>query len=128
MTMNPLFLLASSASAHSHSFMDALPYMAGMVLVLVSLACLWGITAICARILAIVVPEAKVPVPAGKPAALKPASTNSNDGIPPQIVAVISAAVATVCDHPVRIVSIKSNTSGWEQAGRRSVLSSHRIR
>lgn len=49
--------------------------------------------------------------------------------IAPEIVAVIAAAVATVCgQQPVRIISIKPMSTHWERAGRQSVLTSHRIR
>lgn len=59
------------------------------------------------------------------PAAPEPGSTH----IAPEIVAVIAAAVATVCgQQPVRIISIKPMSSHWERAGRQSVLTSHRIR
>ncbi len=60
-----------------------------------------------------VAPEPSVPQPAG---------------ITPDIIALIAAAVATVLGTTHRIVSIKSQNSHWEKAGRQSILTSHRIR
>ena len=51
-----------------------------------------------------------------------------DDAITPEIVAIISAAIASVTDSAHRIVSIKRQSSTWERAGRQSVLTSHRIR
>lgn len=49
--------------------------------------------------------------------------------IPPEIVAVIAAAVASITGNkPVHIISIKPMSTSWERAGRQSVLTSHRIR
>jgi hypothetical protein len=51
-----------------------------------------------------------------------------DDAITPEIVAIISAAIASLTDSSHRIVSIKRQSSTWERAGRQSVLTSHRIR
>ena len=131
--MHAILLLASTEdAAHSHSIIDALPHMAGMLMVLVTLAFLCAICALTAKLVAILLPEKKpdVPVPAKAELptpAVAPATTESP--IAPEIVAVIAAAVATVTgDQPVRIVSIKPMSTSWERAGRQSVLTSHRIR
>lgn len=50
------------------------------------------------------------------------------EGLAPEIVAIIAAAVSSVLGSSHRIVSIKSQNSHWEKAGRQSVLTSHRIR
>lgn len=131
--MNSLFLLATSEASHSHSFMDALPHLAGMGMVMLSLAILWGVCALTAKLVTALQPEAKPAAPApakatAAPAAVAP-STPDTSSLAPEIIAVIAAAVATVTgNQPVRIVSIKPMSTSWERAGRQSVLTSHRIR
>jgi sodium pump decarboxylase gamma subunit len=131
--MNPLFLLATTEASHSHSFTDALPHLAGMGMVMATLAILWGVCALTAKLVTVLQPEAKPAAPApakasSPPASAAPAATDSTS-IAPEIIAVIAAAVATVTgNQPVRIVSIKPMSTSWERAGRQSVLTSHRIR
>lgn len=48
--------------------------------------------------------------------------------IAPEIVAVIAAAVHSAIGKGHQIVAIKPQDSNWGQAGRQSVLSSHKIR
>jgi glutaconyl-CoA decarboxylase len=134
--MQLITLLASTEdAAHSHSIIDALPHMAGMLMVMVTLAVLWGICAFTARMVAVFLPEKKPAAPAPtKPAPAASAQASAapapaHAGIAPEIVAVIAAAVASVTgNQPVRIVSIKPMSTSWERAGRQSVLTSHRIR
>lgn len=67
--------------------------------------------------------------PTTAPKSGAPAITPASGGIPPEIVAVIAAAVASVTgNRTLRIVSIKPMSTSWERAGRQSVLTSHRIR
>ncbi len=133
--MQVLAFLASTpgSAGQSRSILDAFPHMAGMLMVMVTLAVLWGVCALTASLVKLLLPEAKptarttAAAPAPKPAAAAPEPAGS--GIAPEIVAVIAAAVATVTrDQPVRIVSIKPMSTSWERAGRQSVLTSHRIR
>jgi glutaconyl-CoA decarboxylase len=133
--MHAILLLASTEdAAHSHSIIDALPHMAGMLMVMVTLAVLWGVCALTAKLVATFIPEKKTAPPAPAkapppPVATPAAAVATDSGIAPEIVAVIAAAVATVTrDQPVRIVSIKPMSTSWERAGRQSVLTSHRIR
>lgn len=124
--MVPVQILAV-ATKTTVSVMDALPHLAGMLMVMITLAILWGVCVFTAKLIQILMPPAAakaVPVPAAKPA---PAAAAA-DSISPEIVAVIAAAVSTTVGRQARIVSIKPHTSGWEKAGRQSVLSSHRIR
>lgn len=65
------------------------------------------------------------PPPAAAPVVVPVAP---DDTITPEIVAIISAVIASVTDSTHRIVSIKRQSSTWERAGRQSVLTSHRIR
>ena len=129
--MQAILLLASTEdAAHSHSIIDALPHMAGMLMVLVTLAVLWGVCAFTAKMCAIFLPEKKAlaPVQAIQPKS-EPIPAPVDEGISPEIIAVIAAAVATVSgNQPVRIVSIKPMSTSWERAGRQAVLTSHRIR
>jgi hypothetical protein len=125
--MNHLPILASSVNeiSHSHAVSDALPHLLGMLLVMLTLAALWGVCALSATLIKTLIPE-KPPKPPVKttPAVRNPVTT----GIPPEIVAVITAAVASVTGPSHRIVSVKPQSSSWAKAGRQSVLSSHRIR
>lgn len=57
-----------------------------------------------------------------------PAPPAHTDGLTPEIIAAISAAIITVVGKSHRIISIKPMSSSWERAGRQSVLTSHRIR
>ncbi len=124
--------------AHSHSVMDALPHLGGMLMVLITLACLWALTAIVANLvstyhklhppeLAAVKPaKAAAPAAAGKSATAPPAAEHA--GVSPEIVAIISAAIACMGGGSRRVISIRPADTSWEKAGRQSVLSSHRIR
>lgn len=134
--MTAFLLLANTAESHSHSFFDALTHMAGMLMVLVSLAFLWGVCAFTAKVISIAMPEKPPVKPVAALAIAAPAQTGiatasapEDSRIAPEIVAVIAAAVATLTSNqPVRIVSIKPMSTSWERAGRQSVLTSHRIR
>ena len=128
--MNFISILAAADKAGT-SILDALPHLAGMLMVMITLAILWGVCAVTAKLVAKFLPEpaaqaAAVPRPAAKPAiAPQPAAPA---GVAPEIVAVIAAAVATTTGQSHRIISIKPMSTSWEKAGRQSVLTSHRIR
>jgi Na+-transporting methylmalonyl-CoA/oxaloacetate decarboxylase gamma subunit len=127
--------LALQPIAQSHSFWDALPYMMGMLVVMVALAILWGICAATGWVTCRLMPAARpksaeAPAPASQTAAepqTKGIAEDPNE-ISPEILAVIAAAVATTVGKPHRIISIKPMSTSWERAGRQSVLTSHRIR
>ncbi|MEO8614347.1 MAG: hypothetical protein ABI600_04340 [Luteolibacter sp.] len=57
-----------------------------------------------------------------------PVGLPETQGVPPEIVALIAAAVSSFTGRPHRIISIRRQSTSWEKAGRQSVLSSHRIR
>lgn len=103
-------------------FGDTLPHLLGMLLVFLTLALLWGICAVSAKTIQTLVPE-----PAPAPAKASPAPAIPA-GTPPEVIAAITAAVATVSGPASRIVSVKRPSSTWAKAGRQSVLSSHKIR
>jgi hypothetical protein len=77
-------------------------------------------------------PQAPAPSPPKQPspAPQQPSPTPAahDDGIAPEIIALIAAAVATAIGKSHRIISIKPMSTSWERAGRQSVLTSHRIR
>lgn len=133
--MTAFLLLANTAESKSHSFIDALPHMAGMAVVMVTLAVLWGVCAFTAKLVGIAFPDKSpvkpLPAPAtsGESVAQSSGAPHPDDSpIPPEIVAVIAAAVATVTGPDRRIISIRSQSTSWEKSGRQSVLTSHRIR
>ncbi len=66
--------------------------------------------------------------PASAPAARLASAAPASDGISPETVAVIAAAVHSVMGASARIVAIKPQDSNWGQAGRQAVLLSHKIR
>jgi len=131
-SMQTITLIAATGKdlGHSHSVMDALPHLGGMLMVLVTLVILWGLTAALSRMVSVItsrqsappaaVTKRQTPVPSAAPAA--------EDGTNPQIVAVIAAAVASMTGGTRRVISIKPIDKSWEKAGRQSVLRSHRIR
>jgi sodium pump decarboxylase gamma subunit len=123
--MVPVQILAV-ATKTTVSVMDALPHLAGMLMVMITLTILWGVCAFTAKLIQILMPPPAKSAPA--PAAKAPPAAATADSIPPEIVAVIAAAVSSTVGKQIRIVSIKPHSSGWEKAGRQSVLSSHRIR
>jgi glutaconyl-CoA decarboxylase len=125
----PLLAAADKAGA---SLLDALPHLAGMLMVMATLALLWGVCAVTAKLVQRFLPEPKaaaapVAKPAANPAAI-PAGAPQPAGVAPEIIAVIAAAVATTTGQSHRIISIKPMSTSWEKAGRQSVLTSHRIR
>jgi Na+-transporting methylmalonyl-CoA/oxaloacetate decarboxylase gamma subunit len=128
-------ILAAAEKANT-SFMDALPHLAGMLMVMISLAILWGICASTAKLIRIFIPEGQpAAAPVVKHAASAATATDPQPaaqapcvGITPEIVAAIAAAVAAATGRSHRIISIKPMSTSWERAGRQSVLTSHRIR
>lgn len=116
----------------STSVLDALPHLAGMVMVMLTLTILWGICAVTAKLVQILTPAPAAPQTNTKeparPVSRKTPAEILPDVIPPELVAVIAAAVSVSTGQKVRIVSIKPISSQWERAGRQSVLTSHRIR
>jgi Na+-transporting methylmalonyl-CoA/oxaloacetate decarboxylase gamma subunit len=123
--MHIIPILASTAAAAPEqaqaSMSDTLPHLLGMVLVVLTLIVLWGVCVLSAILVKKFAPAPAAPAPLKRPA---PAAT----GPTPEIVAVITAAVASVTGSSHRIVSIKHQSSNWGKAGRQSVLSSHKIR
>ncbi len=68
------------------------------------------------------------PPQAAAPVVAKAVQPVQAEGLTPEIIAIIAAAVTVALGTAHRIVSIKSQNSHWEKSGRQSVLTSHRIR
>ena len=119
-------LIPILAAAQKTAVADTVPHLMGMLLVLVTLACLWGVCALSATVIRMLAPAPAAPPPVAVRAAVPPVA--APDGLTPEIIAVISAAIASVTDSSHRIVAIRRHSSTWEKAGRQSVLSSHKIR
>lgn len=97
----------------------------GLVVVFGALASLWVILELMGMFFRRRVAEK--PATAANPPAVAPVA----DGIPPDVVAAIAAAVhVTLKGRPHRVLSIKAstNTSHWAAEGRREHFSSHRVR
>jgi Na+-transporting methylmalonyl-CoA/oxaloacetate decarboxylase gamma subunit len=133
--MHALALLAAAAAKPSiwGTFLAAFPHLLGMLVVMITLAILWGVCVLTARLIRTLVPEPVAAVAAPVPPAEASSHATSagpvaTSTVPPQIVAVIAAAVHTAVGKGHTIVSITPQDSNWEKAGRQSVLSSHRLR
>lgn len=126
MHLVPFLVLAQKPAT---SVADALPHLTGIIMVLLTLTALWGVCAITAKLIKLLIP-APAPLPAPpKPTAPAVAPVGMIDEeTPPEIIAAIAAAVACFTGPSHRIVSIRRQSTSWEKAGRQSVLSSHRIR
>ena len=128
--------ILAATGAEPTSVLDALPYLTGMLIVLITLAALWGVCVITAKLVKIEVifrkKGADSPAPSStpppSPVAATPVPAAEAEAIAPEIVAAIAAAVACCVGSAHRVVSIKRQSTTWEKAGRQSVLTSHRIR
>ena len=121
-------ILSATAAAET-TVSDALPHLLGMLLVILTLAVLWGVCVLTATLIRTFTPAVAAPTPAPSTAPPSASLTTEDPRKPaPEIVAVIAAAVATVTGPSHRIVSIKPQSSSWEKAGRQSIISSHNIR
>lgn len=118
-------LSEAAAKTEDIGLADSLPHLLGMLLVFVTLAALWVICVISAKLIKRFLPEPEATAPIQ---VKRTPSPTVQEGIPPEIVAVITAAVATVSGPSSRIVSVKAPSSTWSKAGRQSVLTSHKIR
>ena len=116
-------LAAATGEAASANY----PYMLGLLAIAISLVAIFRVSALKEELTKSATQSAHpAAAPAKAPASALPPAAEG--GIPPEIVAVIAAAVATATGSSRRIVSIKPMSTSWERAGRQSVLTSHRIR
>lgn len=120
----PAHVILALVQKPAASVLDALPHLAGMLMVMVTLFVLWGVCAVTARLIQLVTPSSvaspvltrELPIPADPQAP------------PPEIFAVIAAVVVSFTGPSTRIISIRRQSTTWEKVGRQSVLTSHRIR
>lgn len=117
-------ILAAYTPLENPGVSDAAPYLTGFLVVLITLAVLMGLCMAVSKILQLVMPAPAAPQPVAKPTAANPL----NDGVPPEIVAVIAAAVVATVGKKQRIVSIRPHNTSWSQAGRQQIQTSHNIR
>lgn len=124
--MKLLLLAATTASQASSdtSFLDmVLLALVGVLVVFSALGLIGGIMILLGRLLSKEVVE---------PAAAPATETAEPAGLDPQTLAVLSAAAYAVVGRPVRlrrVTFINENTvSGWKEAGRTAVQSSHNLR
>jgi hypothetical protein len=104
-----------------------MPNLVGTLLIIIALALVWG-----ACVLTVFVVKYRSPTaahhatPAPAPAPATPRQTGS--AIAPETIVVIAAAVNSTIGKDYKVISIKSQDTAWEMAGRHAVLTSHRIR
>ncbi|MGL5019626.1 MAG: OadG family protein [Luteolibacter sp.] len=120
----PAHVILALVQKPATSVLDALPHLAGMLMVMVTLFVLWGVCALTGRLIQLVIPS---PVATPAPARELPAPADPQ-APPPEIFAVIAAAVVSFVGPSTRIISIRRQSTTWEKVGRQSVLTSHRIR
>ncbi len=117
-------LAAATAGA---SGAENYPYLLGLLAIVIALVAIFRVSALKQELEKSTSPQPQA-VPAAATMAPVPAQPATTDGIQPEIVAVIAAAVATMTGGSRRVLSIKPMSTSWERAGRQSVLTSHRIR
>ncbi len=120
--MNYALSILANTTVENPGIADALPYLVGFLVVLVTLAVLMGLCMLIGVIL-----KNFETAPAAQPVVKRAPAVTKDDSIPPEVVAVIAAAVSTVAGSR-RIMSIKPRQSSWGQSGRQRVQSSHNIR
>jgi Na+-transporting methylmalonyl-CoA/oxaloacetate decarboxylase gamma subunit len=124
--MHHFNLLAAATAEAGTSMFDTMVHFVGMGIIIVSI--IWSAYCLITYLIRRFSPAgfpARVPV-RGTPRSVDPSQAGS--AIRPEVLAVIAAAVKSTIGQDHKIVSIKSQDSNWERAGRQAVLSSHRIR
>ena len=134
-----------AAPGRFETFLSGFPHLLGVLVVIGTLAVLWGLCVLMGKLIrtllpGLLAPEA-VPAPVVGPAPAaamppemvaaiaavtydrQPATT-----VPSEIVAVIAAAVHSAVGKDSRVVAIRPSDSNWEKAGRQAVFGSHRFR
>lgn len=114
-------------------FLESLEHLTGFVIVMIALGGLWGLTALMAKLVAMIEkPKAPAAVPVAAPVAAAPAPVAAvlpaPGGPPDDDLVVVAAAVATILGARHRVVAVKPVSSSWGQQGRRDIHASHRIR
>jgi hypothetical protein len=126
--MHHLILLAVSPQAGA-SILNTMPNLVGTLLIIIALTLVWGACVLTVFVVKYRSPTAAhhgTPTPAPAPAPATPRQTDS--AIAPETIVVIAAAVNSTIGKDYKVISIKSQDTAWEMAGRHAVLTSHRIR
>lgn len=109
-------------------FFETFEYLTGFLLVILTLTMMWGMTALIGRFfIGRENRTTSAPAPAIE-AAPAPAPAPVPDGLTPQLVAVIAAAVAAVVKQPHAVVAIRPADGDWSREGRRQIFASKRVR
>ncbi len=146
--MTAVFLIATAEAAPGRFelLVSALPHLLGMIVVLATLALLWGLCVLTSKVIRLLLPGQYAPegkpapiVASPAPAAAAPVSPEMvaalaavaherAGGVPPEIVAVIAGAVHMAVGKGSRVVAIRPGDGSWEKAGRHAVFGSRRLR
>lgn len=102
----------------------------GLIVVFLALGSIWGLLELMGVFFRRRREQAVAIPPASASAAETPAPVAAHGAIPPEILAVIAAAVATVVNQPHRIsqVAAESPSRDWAREGRREIFGSHKLR
>lgn len=123
------FATTCSLASLLSQFEDSLHILLGFVFVIVVLAILAGVTQAVGFIFSMKKPAAAKPVAVAAAPAPVAAAPAASEGISPEVVAVIAAAVHTTLERPHRILSIRPSTDRyWAAEGRREIFRSHKVR
>lgn len=110
----------------------------GFVIVMFTLALLWGLTALMARVVARLEQLRPATPPHAPPTPTATSGAGIADagiadagiaeaGIGDGELAAVAAAVALMLDRPHRVVRVRPQPSAWGQQGRRDAHASHRM-
>jgi hypothetical protein len=104
------------------------PYLMGLLALIISLVAIIQVAGLRRDFSQSTTPATSPSAAASAPVARLASAAPASDGIAPETVVVIAAAVHAIMGASAKIVAIKPQDSNWGQAGRQSVLSSHKIR
>ncbi len=123
---------------------EALKYLNGFLLVMLTLGALWGVTVLLGSFFTRKKPKHEAFKAArvenedeaeqrrqaiATAAAIAAITSNPHVKVPPHLVAVITASIHSVLHgRKHRIVSIRPSQSHWSAEGRRQIFASHRVR
>jgi Na+-transporting methylmalonyl-CoA/oxaloacetate decarboxylase gamma subunit len=109
--------------------LTALELLVGFVIVMFTLALLWGLTALMGRIVQGLERRpargAAIPIGDAPAGVTAPAPRGAEDAIDDEELVVVCAAAALMLDAPHRVVSVRGDPSSWGRAGRRETQGSH---
>lgn len=129
--LNPV-CLARVALDDYPSMSDLIAYqLTGLVVVFIALGAIWAMVEIVGFFFKRAAkPSVAIKPPASAPAPVSTSTSSLEEGISPQLLAVISASVFAVVGSRARIqsVAISNVAPVWAHEGRRQHFGSHRVR